>query len=176
MKQEYSTDFYQSAMRYGTYLGIAWAIMYIFLFNGVTSPMLLLIAMVLFFASPFIACRFAVKHRKEELGNSMSFAQAFKFLFIMYMCATILSAATNYFYLNYIDCGNFLSQIDFAMTETARMLENDAAALEQINSTREIFSNLSTSSLTWEFLNNNFLNCLILPPIIALFVKKNNQL
>lgn len=175
MKQVYSGGFNQTAMKYGTYLGITWAAMYIMLFNGVTSPMLLLMAMVLFFASPFIAGRFAIRYRKDELGNSMDFSQAFKFLFIMYICATLLSAATNYIYLNYIDNGTFLAQIDRIMSEAAKLQANDAAALEQLNATREMFSRFSTSSITWEFLNNNIFSSIFLPPIIAFFVKKNNQ-
>lgn len=149
--------------------------MYIMLFNGVTNPILLLIAMALFFASPFIAGRLAIRYRKEELENSFTFSQAFKFLFIMYVCATLLSAATNYIYFNYIDNGSFLSQIDIIMSEAAKMQGNDAATLEQLNATRELFSKLSTSSITWEFLRNNISSCIFLPPIIALFVKKNNQ-
>ena len=172
MIQANPAGFNQAAMKYGTYLGISWAVMYIALFNGVTNPILMMTAIVLFFASPFIAGFLATRYRRSELEDSMSFLQAVKFLFIMYICATLLSAATNYIYLNYIDNGYFLSQIDRIMSEMVKIEGNNPIALEQLNATKELFSKFSTSGFTWEFLSNNIFCSIMLPPIIAFFIKR----
>ena len=162
MEQAKHAGFNQSAMRYGTYLGIAWAIMYIALFNGVTSLSLTTIAMGILLASPFIAGSYAIRFRQTEYNNSISYRQAWRFLFYMYICATLLSALTNYIYLNYIDKGAFLMQIQSA----------SIAAAGETGTTIELFSGYTTGNLTWIFLSNNILCSLINPLIIAFFVKR----
>ena len=172
MEQINSKDFYQSAMRYGTYLGIAWALMYIFLFNGITAPMLLLIGMGLFCSSPFIAGKFVIRHHKSTCNGPVSYMQIWIFLSCMYLCASLLSTATNYIYLYCIDEGNLFSQADLILSEIAKDPNINAAELEDLKASRLFLSQLTIQDFTWEILKNNILNCFILPPVIATFVKK----
>ena len=174
MEKVYNKEFYQDAMKYGTYLGIIWAIMYIMLFNSVNNNVLSLATAGLFIASPFIARSFAVRYRKTQCGNYINFSLAWKFIFCMYICATLLSAATNYIYLNYIDKGEFLLQIQEQLSQAEQTEGIDAATLEQLHTTKELFSQFTTGNLTWEFLRTNIYCCMVLPPIIAFFVKKKN--
>ena len=174
MEQIKNKEFYQEAMRNGTYLGIVWAVMYIMLFNGINNQVFSFAASGLFIASPFIARSLAVRYRKTECGNLISFSQAWKFIFLMYICATLLSATTNYIYLNYIDKGEFLLQIKESLSIASQTKGIDAATQEHLDTTKELFSHFTTGSLTWEFLKANILSCMALPPIIAFFVKKKN--
>lgn len=174
MEQIKNKEFYQEAMRNGTYLGIVWAVMYIMLFNSINNIVFSFAASGLFIASPFIAFFLAVRYHKTECGNLISFSQAWKFIFLMYICATLLSATTNYIYLNYIDKGEFLLQTKELLSIASQTKGIDTATQEHLDTTKELFSHFTTGSLTWEFLKANILSCMALPPIIAFFVKKKN--
>ena len=176
MEQSKPTAFYQRAMRYGTYLGIIWAIMYIMVFNSLRIPFLGTAASVLFICSPFIAKRFATRYRDEEYGSGMAFPQAWTFLFCTYLFATLLSTFTNYIYLEFFDQGAFQMDAINIYAEVLKTPGIDEAAREQIKAIQEMISQMSVRSMTISLMNSNIFSSLVLPPVIALFVKKKQQL
>ncbi len=174
MEQENSKGFYQSAMKYGTYLGIFWAIMYILLLKFYANPILSLAAVAMFISSPFLACRLASNYRKQECGNSIRYPQAWTFLFCMYICATLFSGIANYIYFSIIDQGQLMMDINVMLSQRIATPGIDEASKMQFESMREIISELSIKDVIWQLLNNNIFNSLTLPPIIALFVRKTS--
>lgn len=172
MEQENSIGFYQSAMKYGTYLGIFWAIMYILLLKFNASPMLSMVAVGMFISSPFLACRFATSYRRQECGNSIKYPQAWTFLFCMYICATLFSGMTNYIYFSIIDQGQLMMDVNEMLSQIIATPGIDDASKMQFESMQDMISKLTIKDVIWQLLNNNILNSLTLPPIIALFVRK----
>lgn len=172
MEQGESKNFYQHAMQYGTYLGAIWAIMYIMLFKSFASPAMSILGMALFLASPFIALRFVKKFRMEECGNYIRFPQAWTFLFCMYICATLLSTLTNFIYLNYIDNGEYLVEAQRMFSEMMTMPSNDENTTNMFKTSYDMWAQMSAKEMTWALLNNNITSSLFLPPIIAIFARR----
>lgn len=176
MEQSNRSIFYQDAMKYGTYLGAFWALTYILLFRSFNSPALSLLASAMFISSPFVAGKLTIRFRKNECGNYMKYPQAWTFLFCMYLCATLLSTLTNYIYLNYIDGGATLAEMTRILTEASSTQEIEVSAKEQLEAMTKFISGLTAGDMTWSLLHNNIFSSLVMPPIIAFFVRKNTQL
>ena len=172
MEQTQSKGFYHSAMQYGTYLGIFWAVMYILLFKFPTSTTLSTLSMAMLFGSPILACSLAVKYRKNECDNNIKFPQAWTFLFCMYICATLFSAMTNYIFFNIIDQGAFLMDFNNLLSQIIEAPDIQESTRIQFEKIQDTLSQLTVNDIIWQLLNNNIFNSLILPPIIALFVRK----
>ena len=168
-------DFYQSAMYYGTMLGIVWSVMYILFFAGMESMTMLLACSALFFASPFIAIYFAVKYRKEECNDNMSFIQAWIFMFYMYICAGLLSALISFLYLRFIDGGAFFMSLQEILQAGAKLAEADEAMKQQIQAALEMTEGLTPGNFVWQQLSNNLFTTTVLPLVLAIFVRKNNK-
>lgn len=174
MEQDKSKGLYQSAMQLGTYLGIFWAATYILLFKFPTNTMVSTMAMAMYMGSPFLAGRLAARYRRRECGNYMRFPQAWTFMFGMYMCATLLSTMTNYIFFVVIDQGAFLVQLNGILQQIADAPGIDEVSKMQFEQIREFMSQMTAKELVWQLMNNNFFNSLMLPPVIALFVRKTS--
>lgn len=176
MEQENSKGFLQSAMKYGTYLGIFWAVMYVFLFKYLNHPLLSMLCPAMFFGSPVVAAFLAINYRKKECANFITYSQAWSFLFFMYICATILSTLTNYLYFKYLDNGSFIASYSDMISQVMNTPGFDEAMKTQMNSviepTMNMLSQMSVKEMVMMWLNNSILSSLILPAIIAMFVKK----
>ena len=172
MKQTDTKGFYQSAMQYGTYLGIYWAVMYILLFRSLYNPMLSTIAVAMVFTSPLLAYRFTIGYRKKECGDQIKYPQAWTFLFCMYICATLFSALTNYIFFNFMDQGAFLMEFNDILSQLIATPDIDSATKAQFEGVQDMLSQTTVNGIMWQLLNNNIFNPLILPPIIALFARK----
>ena len=168
-------EFYQGAMRCGTALGAVWSIMYLLLFAGATSMLSISLCLTLYIASPFIAARYAAGYRRKECDNAMGYMQAWIFLLYMYICATLLSALVIYIYFSYIDGGAFFMTLQKMLDESMKIAGTDELMIKQIEQTKNIIENTTTSDFVWQLMNNNLLNTTILPAIIAFFVKRNNK-
>lgn len=172
MNTQTDKDFYQGAMRKGTILGAVWSIMYISLFAGATNMFSLSLCLTLYIASPFIATKLAIKYRNEECGNTMSYAQAWIFVVYMYICATLLSTFVTYLYFAFIDGGTFFMALQNMLDESARLAETDEQFIQQIEQTKNIIEQATTSNFVWQIMSNNLLSTTIMPIIIAVFVKR----
>lgn len=165
-------DFYQGAMYNGTLLGAVWSAMYILLFAGTTNLMSLFLCMVLFFSSPIIAVQLAGRFRKKECSDTMSYINAWSFVFYMYICATLLSALVSFLYFELIDGGRFFMRIQSMLEASMNAPGIDSTMTGQIEQTIKIIEQTTTSEFVWQMMSNNFFNAMILPVILALFVKR----
>lgn len=172
-EKEYSKMFNNRAMQYGTILGAVWSIMYLIFFAGIKSPITLPLGLLIFLASPFIAAAYAKRFRKQECNDTMSYTKALIFLVTMYICATILSTAVIFVYLNYIDNGAFISTV----LEMITVLENtpgiQADTSVALHEMADIYSRMTPGDFVWTTMDGNITNSLLLPLIIALFIRKN---
>ena len=162
-------------MYYGTMLGIIWSIMYVLVFIGLKSPVLLLTCIALFIGSPFFAASFAKKYRRNECGNCIRYMQAFTFLYWMYICASLLSTLAMFLYFRFIDNGMFFATMQEILTASMNLPGIDETYRQQAEQALQIIRETTTSEFTWQILGNNILNSSILPFIIAIFVRRNNK-
>lgn len=162
-------------MYYGTILGIIWSIMYLLMFAGLKSPVLLLTCIALFIGSPFFAASFAKKYRRNECGNCMRYMQAFTFLYWMYICASLLSTLAMFLYFRFIDNGMFFATMQEILTASMNLPGIDETYRQQAEQALQIIRETTTSEFTWQILGNNIVNSSILPFIIAIFVRRNNK-
>lgn len=162
-------------MYYGTMLGIIWSIMYVLMFIGLKSPVLLLTCIALFIGSPFFAASFAKKYRRNECGNCMRYMQAFTFLYWMYICASLLSTLAMFLYFRFIDNGMFFATMQEILTASMNLPGIDETYRQQAEQALQIIRETTTSEFTWQILGNNIVNSSILPFIIAIFVRRNNK-
>ena len=175
MDARINKDFYQGAMYSGTMLGAVWSIMYLLLFTGTTNLFSILISLSLYFASPFIAAQSAIRYRRKECDNTMSYIQAWIFVLYMYICATLLSTFITYIYFAFFDDGTFIMTLQKMLEESMKIAGTDELLIQQIEQTKNIIEKTTTNDFVWQMMNNNLLNTTILPMIIAIFVKRKDK-
>ena len=159
-------------MKYGTYLGIYWTVMYILLFKFPDSGFLSMAAMTMLFTSPLVAFRFAKDFREKECEGSLGYAQAWAFLSCIYICATLFSTMTSYIFFNIIDHGAILMELNDTLSQiiaTPNIEQETKAIFEDM---QDIVSRLTTNDIIWQLLGNNILCSSALPPIIAIFARR----
>ena len=172
MEQINIKDFYNNAMKYGTYLGIFWTVMYILLFKFYSNGGLSMLAMAMLFTSPFLACRFAKDFRKKECGDNLGYAQGWTFLFFMYICATLFSTMVNYIFFNIIDQGAIIMELNDTLSQIIATPNLEAETKVMFEDMQDIISRLTVNDLIWQLLGNNIFSSLTLPPIIAIFARR----
>lgn len=172
-KENSRNDFSREAMQYGTILGFIWIVASAMYLIGLSTPSAMLLFIVIILSTPFLAGRWTIKHRKNECDNKMDFIQAFTFLFIMFMCASLLTSVSHYIYFRFIDNGYLIQlvndSIDLALQSSEILsIEN----IEILQQTKNILNEVTPMDWTLSFLSTNIICGAILSPIIALFVKK----
>lgn len=168
-------SFYQGAMQQGTMLGIVWSIMFLLLFIGTDDLLMLFTSMTLFMGSPVIAALLAIKYRRTECNNTMSYMQAWGFTFYMYIFASIFCAFITFLYFKFVDGGAFFQSIQKMLTESMNTPGLPEAMKQQFQMTMEEFSRTTPIGFTWTILNSCISNSCFLPFLIAIFVRKNNK-
>ena len=87
----------------------------------------------------------------------------------------MLRALVIYIYFAFIDGGAFFMTIQKMLDESIKIAGTDELMIKQIEQTKNIIDNTTTSNFVWQLMNNNLLSTTILPAIIACFVKRNNK-
>ena len=168
-------NFYNHAMRSGTMLGLLWIAMYASCIAGIGSPIFSLFFLVLNIASPFYAGYLAKNYRRSECNGIFPFGKAFTYIFVMYLCASLLSAVAHFVYFQFMDNG-FIMQL---LMETSRIMEENKAQFgelsTELNKSIEQFLAMGTKGIVFNMFTSNIMNGIILSAIIALLVKRNPQ-
>lgn len=159
-------------MQNGTLLGLLWCIMYASFILGLTNIFFAFMFLAMNFLSPFYAGYLAKKFRKEYNNNTLSFSQAFTFLFIMYICASLLSAVVQFVYFQFFDDGYFVQTIQQLISILNEDPQTANSMTAELNTALETLNVLSAKELVINFLSSNITNAIFLAPIIALFVRK----
>ena len=167
--------FNNEAMRGGTFLGLLWIAMYAAAVGGMSNPSYLPFFMILFIASPFYAAYLAKCFRKKYCNNVMRFTQAWLFILMEYICASLLSAIAIYIYLKFFDS----TVITDTMSKMVQIIEQQPQiygdSATQFKEAFEFYSNLSIRDIVLNITTSNLMNGTIIAPVIALFIKRNQQ-
>ena len=79
----------------------------------------------------------------------MSYTKALLFLIVMYLCATLLSTAVIFVYMNYIDNGAFIGTVleMIAMLENAPGIQADTS--EALCGMADIYGRMTPDDFVW---------------------------
>ncbi len=172
----------QYAMEYGTFLGIAWTIVFIiyvmgfrtgnglFFFLGLTGLACLLIL-------PFI---FAWRIKKLQPDNEgLGFIRALSFTINLFMFACIFTGACEFVYFNYMDGGQLTEAVRkmFTSPEMKEAYTNMGLSetYSQMQDNLTQVSNLSAFEKTEMLFNSNFLFSVILFLPVSLVASLENK-
>lgn len=171
MKEE-SNGLIQASMRYGTLLGALWIIAFAVYIAALTTPSLSPLFLILLAASPIVAGCMGIKYRKQEKGNRLGFLEAWSFMTISYLCASVLSAIACYIYFRFMDNGalltSFKEQIDIF---TAAAIDEELK--KAFTGTYDLLTKMNASDYCMQYFTTNIFITTFLAPITSIFVYKN---
>ena len=176
MTQNQPISLQQTAMYFGTLMGLFWIIKFAFLPLGFTIPLLQLLFVLLTFFVPILGYLYARKFRNRYCGGSITFSRAFAFTVLMYLFAALLAAVAHYIYFRYIDNGflidSYIGQLE-AMKPTAT--EELKESIDQFIEGFSLISSLSPIQLTFQLISQNFLYGTLLALPTALLVMRRKR-
>lgn len=176
MTQNQPISLQQTAMYFGTLMGLFWIIKFTFLPLGFTIPLLQLLFVLLTFFVPILGYLYARKFRNRYCGGSITFSRAFAFTVQMYLFAALLAAVAHYIYFRYIDNGflidSYIGQLE-AMKPTAT--EELKESIDQFIEGFSLISSLSPIQLTFQLISQNFMYGVLLALPTALLVMRRKK-
>lgn len=176
MTQNQPISLQQTAMYFGTLMGLFWIIKFTFLPLGFTIPLLQLLFVLLTFFVPILGYLYARKFRNRYCGGSITFSRAFAFTVLMYLFAALLAAVAHYIYFRYIDNGflidSYIGQLE-AMKPTAT--EELKESIDQFIEGFSLISSLSPIQLTFQLISQNFMYGILLALPTALLVMRRKK-
>lgn len=176
MTQNQPISLQQTAMYFGTLMGLFWIIKFTFLPLGFTIPLLQLLFVLLTFFVPILGYLYARKFRNRYCGGSITFSRAFAFTVLMYLFAALLAAVAHYIYFRYIDneflIDSYIGQLE-AMKPTAT--EELKESIDQFIEGFSLISSLSPIQLTFQLISQNFLYGTLLALPTALLVMRRKR-
>lgn len=176
MTQNQPISLQQTAMYFGTLMGLFWIIKFTFLPLGFTIPLLQLLFVLLTFFVPILGYLYARKFRNRYCGGSITFSRVFAFTVLMYLFAALLAAVAHYIYFRYIDNGflidSYIGQLE-AMKPTAT--EELKESIDQFIEGFSLISSLSPIQLTFQLISQNFLYGTLLALPTALLVMRRKR-
>lgn len=161
----------------GALVGVMWAVGFLFTVAGFTNPAWSFAAMIISIASPFYALSRMKKFRRRVLGNSMSFRHALGYAIMMMICATLIFAAVQLVYFQFLDNGYFLEHYSNILRspEMAETFGNYGLSGQDIESVIVVLSEMRPVEVVIQFLSGNILFSMLLSLPLALFAKKGNS-
>lgn len=169
------------AMEYGTFLGIAWSIVFILYATSITKNniLLMLLSSGLLILLPILAFYLSWRYSAKSLTQSISWIQSWSFVFMMFVYASLLTGAVEFIYFKYLDNGALFQSIkDMAYDEVLFDTYKNAGMENYVLTLRESIDTIlqiSTIDLTLSLFNQNIFTGMLLSIPCMIIVKKMNQ-
>lgn len=164
-------------MRDGTILGMLWIVTFsvsIVMLKSIGNGggfILSLAVTILTFSSPILAYKLAVKHRNSERNGAMGYGEAWIHIFVMYLCAILLSSIIQFIFYAYIDphiFGNLIPAFAKLAAESG-MSADDIGIFTQLFAEME---KMSAGEIVMSQLGGHVTRSIILTTFLAIAVKK----
>ncbi len=161
-------------MQYGGYMGCLWIVkFYLIVYAFVShSDAYMFFASLLFLvatcAVPFIAYFMGRNYRQTVCNDTLAYFPALRLTMLIYLFASILTAAGHYVYFVYLDEGRFMSAYLYYLEQSPLPAEMSDMA-EQV---KEMAAQATPKGTVMQMLSNNLLYGVIQSLIIAIFVAK----
>lgn len=152
-----------SAMMYGTWMGIYWALKFMLVPLMFTFPLASLLFLGLTVAVPFVGY-FFVRHFRERYCQEgrITFVQAWMFTLLMYAFAALLVSVAHYVYFAYVDGGVLLGTYVEQLEQLEQLQPELAGAVTEYKKAAELFVAMSPIDLTVQMIVNNLFYGMIL--------------
>lgn len=151
-----------SAMQSGIYLGLFWAIKYIFVAASSNASMLQFMQPVLAAFTPVLLLQFLIRYRVFVLDNVMSFWHGMQFTIMLFFFASLFESLVAFIHITWVDP-------QFVGTMYADMVE----ALRVLNISDSMVSNFESQPIPGAFgyiVNHIILSDVFIGIILSLFV------
>lgn len=166
----------ESAMRYGTAMGIFWTIKFILFPIGMKMPLILMVFFILTMAVPFVGYQFVKKYRDNECEGTISFSRAFLFTAFMYLFAALFATIIHYVYFRYLDNGMIIGAYQEMLNEIAVNATGELeTSIQQFQEALNIIAQLTPLEISLQLISQNIFYCLMIALPTALWVMRNQK-
>lgn len=166
----------ESAMRYGTLMGIFWTLKFVLFPAGMGMPVLLMAFFLLTLIVPVAGFFFVRQYRDRECEGVLNFSRAFLFTSFMYMFAALFTAVAHYIYFRYIDHGMIIATYqDMLSTMDQVATDGMKESIDQFQQALDTIATLSPLEITVQLLTQNIFNCTMLAIPTALLVMRKKK-
>lgn len=166
----------EHAMRYGTAMGIFWALKFILFPLGMNTPLLLVFFFILTLSVPVLGYMFVRRYREQQCSGTLSFSKAYIFTTFMYLFASLFVTIVHYIYFRYMDNGLIVNTYQGMIDQMATVATGDMTqSLDQFRTALDIISSLSPLEITLQLLTQNIFYCTILAIPTALLVMRHQK-
>lgn len=167
------------AMLFGAYLGIYMIVGAAFFPFGLTRPLLLLLFIGFVVGGPFVGYHYAKVYRNQACGGYIGFGHAWVFTALMYVFASLLSAAVHYIYFRFIDQGfivdTYTHIVDEFFSQEAALTTGMNAYKEQMETACDQLASLTPIEITMQLFSNNIFWGILLAIPTSLFVMRKEK-
>lgn len=159
----------------GTLMGLFWLAKFTLIPLGIVMPPLMLLFLGLSLFVPFVAYVMARSYRNRYCAGVIGFGQAWIFLFLTFLYASLLTAMGYFIYFRFIDGGFILNSLEEMVEEFLSSLpqlqreQMGAQMRELINAQRS----LTPITIALQQMSQNLMLGAIMALLIAPFVKRN---
>lgn len=160
------------SMHFGTYMGIFWILKFPLFPLGLHYPPLILLFFILTMAVPFVGYYFARIYRDRVCGGTINFLNAWIFLVLLYVFASILTAIGHYIYFRYFDNGYIINSYSSIIDSMKNNPMFPKGYMDQAKQVIEDFGSLSPIKIALQLISQNVFYCNLLALVTALFVVK----
>lgn len=159
---------------YGLYMGIFWAVKFVFFPLGFSYPVFSFIFLLLTIMVPFVGAWFVRKIRDGVLDGRLGFWQAFLLSTNIYMYASLIAAIVHFIYFRFIDNGFILNSYLESVNQMQELLGSGEAAanIEMLKANVELMGTLSPIQIVFSLLSNNVVFGLFISLLAAVFLKR----
>ena len=166
----------ESAMRYGTLMGIFWTLKFVLFPAGMSMPVLLMAFFLLTLIVPVAGFFFVRQYRDRECEGVLQFSRAFLFTSFMYMFAALFTAVAHYIYFRYIDHGMIIATYQDMLSTMDQVATNGMKeSIDQFQQALDAIATLSPLEITVQLLTQNIFNCTMLAIPTALLVMRKKK-
>ena len=159
------------ATEYGTFIGLAWIVVFALFICGLRSwaALPLFLGTLLFICLPVLPCYFAWRWRKRSGETAVGYGRAFFFCLLMMMYTCLLTAAVEFVYFRWMDHGAVTASLEtFICSPELRAAYQQLGMSQQLDQLDEALTQLkswSVSDLVVSLLNQNIfisiINCIL---------------
>ena len=159
---------------YGLYMGIFWAVKFVFFPLGFSYPVFSFIFLLLTIMVPFVGAWFVKKIRDGVLDGRLGFWQAFLLSTNIYMYTSLIAAIVHFIYFRFIDNGFILNSYLESVNQMQELLGSGEAAanIEMLKANVELMGTLSPIQIVFSLLSNNVVFGLFISLLAAVFLKR----
>ncbi len=162
------SNLFNTTMRNGLVLGVLFSLN--FIVSTFNNSLVALFSYLITALIVYLTYQYTVRFRDKESGGVMTFGQGFVFVFLLFLYASIISAATKYIFLKYINPSYLENMLALSMQTLEAIMPS---VPEEMYDTSEAFLTPInfTMAITWL----NFLMSLLVGLVVGLIAKRDNQ-